>query len=392
MRILYLCCDPGIPVFGRKGASSHVRGTCRALSVQGHDVQLVCTNIGGDSQNTPDVTPIVVRGSESKKLGFDTRRILLDRKFYKTVKRHIERKGKPDAIYERYSLYSRAGQRIARDYGLPHILEINAFLSEEQRDRIRFPALARWYERRIVQSCTNIFVVSEPLKEGIREISESEVHIEVEPMSVDTETFNENVDGAPVRERLGLGEDFVIGYVGTLSGWHGIRLLYEIAAELEKRGLSGFRFLVVGGDGNKLQKHRTLTRENGLEDVILFHGDVPHLDIPRYIRAMDIGIIPDANPWNAPTKLFEYQACGIPPIGPDYPGVRSSMVDGVEGLIFPPKDIGAITDCIVRLHGEPDLRAEMGRLSRKRAVHTRSWNAAALKIVKNFQDQMVQKD
>ena len=25
MRLLYLCCDPGIPVLGHKGASVHVR-------------------------------------------------------------------------------------------------------------------------------------------------------------------------------------------------------------------------------------------------------------------------------------------------------------------------------------------------------------------------------
>lgn len=388
MRILYLCCDPGIPVFGRKGASSHVRGTCRALNKQGHEVQLLCASVGGDSQKTPDVTPIVVHGPESRKLGFDTRRILLDRKFYRAVERIIERRGKPDAIYERYCLYSRAGQKLARKYDLPHILEVNAFLSEEQLDRIRAPVLARWYERKTLRQSSEIFVVSDPLLQGVREIVGPDIPIEIEPMSVDTEEFNDRVDGRPVRDMLGLGDDFVVGYVGTLSGWHGIRLLYDIAEGLRSRGMSDFRILVIGGDGNKLEKHRGLTRERGLENTILFHGDVPHAEIPRFIRAMDIGIIPDANPWNAPTKLFEYQACAIPAIGPDYPGVRGSMDDGVEGIIFPPKDVDAIIEGIVKLYGDSEMRSEMGHRARRRAVNSRSWTAAARKIVLHFERQM----
>jgi glycosyltransferase involved in cell wall biosynthesis len=128
------------------------------------------------------------------------------------------------------------------------------------------------------------------------------------------------------------------------------------------------------------------------DKIIHFHGDVAHRDIPRYIRAMDVGIIPDANPWNAPTKLFEYQSCGIPPVGPDYPGVRTSIDDGIDGLIFPPKDIEAMVDRIIRLMKDPEKRAAIGRAARQRALSTRSWDAAASKIVRHFQEQQEQSD
>ncbi len=387
MRILYLCCDPGIPVFGRKGASSHVRGTCHALLTQGHEVSLVCANSNGDPDGEISIPTHCVQGPESKRLGFDTRRILLDRKFYRETKRIIESEGVPDAIYERYCLYSRTGYRLAKEFRLPHILELNAFLSVEQKTRIRVPALARWVERRTISRATEIFVVSEPLRNSIIEIRDDNVPIEIEPMSVDTRRFSDQVDGTRVREALGFEEQFVIGYVGTLSGWHGIRLLYEAVDALQAKGIKDFRVLVVGGEGAKLEKHRGIARERGMEKIIHFHGDVAHKDIPAYIRAMDIGIIPDANPWNAPTKLFEYQSCGVPPVGPGYPGVRTSIDDGVDGLIFPPKDIGAMVERIALLHGDKEKRAAMGRAARIRAVNTRSWDAAASKIVTHFESQ-----
>ncbi len=41
MKILYLCADPGIPVFATKGASVHVRSLVSAFRRAGHDVTLV---------------------------------------------------------------------------------------------------------------------------------------------------------------------------------------------------------------------------------------------------------------------------------------------------------------------------------------------------------------
>lgn len=388
MRILYLCCDPGIPVFGRKGASSHVRGTCVALADQGHDVHLVCANTQGDLDARDRFRVTEVAGPAARQLGFDLRRIVLDRRMQRAVKELIEGGWRPDAIYERYCLYSLTGTRLARRLRLPHILEINAFLSEELAGRLRLRPVAAWYERRVVCAAREIIVVSAPLRQNVESLCPQHGAIAIEPMSVDLERFSGEIDGAPVRTELGLGSNFVVGYVGTLSGWHGIRLLYDLAEELRRRGICDFRILAVGGEDDKLEKHRTLTRERGLQDYILFHGAVAHADVPGYIRAMDAGIIPDANPWNAPTKLFEYQACAVPPVGPDYPGVRASLEDGSEGLIFPPRDIRAMADAVERLYRDPELRRAMGARSRERVARTRSWSLAAEKIIASFTRQI----
>ena len=38
MRVAYICADPGVPVFGTKGASVHVQEIVRALRRAGHEV------------------------------------------------------------------------------------------------------------------------------------------------------------------------------------------------------------------------------------------------------------------------------------------------------------------------------------------------------------------
>ena len=46
MRIAYVCADPGIPVFGTKGASIHVQEVIRAMRKRGAEVQLFTARPG----------------------------------------------------------------------------------------------------------------------------------------------------------------------------------------------------------------------------------------------------------------------------------------------------------------------------------------------------------
>src|SRR4051812_31630336 len=47
MRIAYITADPGVPVFGRKGCSIHVREVLRALLKCGMQVDLFAANCAG---------------------------------------------------------------------------------------------------------------------------------------------------------------------------------------------------------------------------------------------------------------------------------------------------------------------------------------------------------
>ena len=68
MRIAYVCADPGIPIFGLKGASRHVREVIRAMRRQGVIVELFATNLNGepppDLEDLP-VHPLPIPGGEA---------------------------------------------------------------------------------------------------------------------------------------------------------------------------------------------------------------------------------------------------------------------------------------------------------------------------------------
>src|SRR5680860_1373164 len=55
MRYAYLSTDFGIPVYGNKGASIHVRELSSALVAQGHDIEIVTCRAGGEAPAGFDV-------------------------------------------------------------------------------------------------------------------------------------------------------------------------------------------------------------------------------------------------------------------------------------------------------------------------------------------------
>jgi glycosyltransferase involved in cell wall biosynthesis len=69
-----------------------------------------------------------------------------------------------------------------------------------------------------------------------------------------------------------------------------------------------------------------------------------------------------------PKTLVEAAACGRPIVASDVPGCREVVKHGVNGLLVPVRDAGALAEALIDLLQNPDLRSEMGVRSRTMAV------------------------
>lgn len=390
MRILYLCADPGVPILGRKGCSTHVREVVRALIRAGHQVRVVCANRGGDSGNGwKDLDIVEVSPLASKTIGFDLRHLLFNRRFSAEVLRQVGQ-FKPDVLYERFSLYSTTGHSISRRTDLPRLLEVNAFLSDEQQGRIHFPPLAKAIDRYIVRNARHVVVVSEPLKKDVAELGIPVENIHKMPMCADILHFHPDKSGDSIRRKYGFEGRYVAGYVGTLTGWHGINMLYDVARIMAGQ-MKEFAFFLVGGDEAKVARHREKAAELGLQDHFVFAGSVPYSEVPEHIRAMDVTLVPDTTFWSSPTKLFEYQASGVPTVAPRYAAVVEAMEEGVEGLLFEPRDCEQFAKCLLELARDPERRRMMGENARKRVVQTHSIDQQIKQVVRLYEEMLAGK-
>jgi len=389
MRICYLCADPGIPILGRKGCSTHVRETCRSLQEAGHEAFVVAASRGSDISEYRNIEIIEVPPIRLRWLGSDLRQWLFNRGLTHTLNR-LAKERAPDVLYERYSLYSTAGMHLAKRFQLPRILEVNALLVEEQIHRIHFPRLATWMENRIVRSAPAVIVVSKPLRDAFIGRGVNPRQITIMPMAVDVGRFHPDVEPTDVRSRFHLNNRTIVGYTGTLTAWHGIDLLYEVA-ERFKALEENICVVVIGGDKGKVDDHRERVQSRRLGDYLIFVGSVPYTEVPHYISAMDIAVVPGSIEWASPAKLFEYQAMGKPTVAPRLVPVADILTDGREGYLFRPNDVDELTDRILQLHRNSVERLAMGRRARQRVVESHAWEHNTKRIIEMFEEMLAAK-
>lgn len=143
-------------------------------------------------------------------------------------------------------------------------------------------------------------------------------------------------------------------YVGQISQRKGLEYLLRAMPDLAGRA----ELTLVGG---VVGSGRALARHEGRFRHI---RNVPHAEVPALYRDADVLVYPSLHEGSA-LAIFEAMATGLPVITTHNSG--SMVRHGVEGLIVPMRDSGAIAAAVTRMIEDPERRIAMGRAARLRA-------------------------
>lgn len=377
MRVAYICADPGVPVFGRKGASVHVQEVIRALQKQGAQVELFAMNLDG----TPPADfqtmrihslPPVPKAERAVR----ERKALVANRDLRTA---LVREGSFDLVYERYSLWSFAGMDYARAAKVPGLLEVNAPLIAEQQqhrglvDRTSAEQVAEW----VFRDATALIAVSEEVKGYLERYPAARGRIYVVPNGVNPDRFP--VDLRP--SYPGRPGAFTVGFVGTLKPWHGLQVLVEAFASLHGHD-SGARLLIVG-DGPERDRLAASLAARGLADAVRFTGGVAPEEIPGWLASMDVAVAPYpelAHFYFSPLKVYEYMAAGLAVVASRVGQLAELIQDGVNGLLCRPGDSLALAAALAQLRVDPELRGRLGHAGRMTVLRHHTWDGVAQHI------------
>jgi glycosyltransferase involved in cell wall biosynthesis len=152
-------------------------------------------------------------------------------------------------------------------------------------------------------------------------------------------------DQSECKREVGLPLDRkIILAVGILEEVKGHRYLLEaISAVIRKKNDI---LCVIVGEGSERSALENQIRSLGLEDHVILAGMKPHNEIPVWINACDIFVLPSLNEGN-PTVLFEALGCGKPFIGSNVGGVPDIITSDIFGLIVNPADQEDMTEKIL---------------------------------------------
>jgi glycosyltransferase involved in cell wall biosynthesis len=180
-----------------------------------------------------------------------------------------------------------------------------------------------------------------------------------------------------VRVDLGLGERFVVGWVGSFRRFHALEQAIAAVA-----GLEGATLLLVG-DGPERARLEALARAAQVD--VICTGTIAHADMPRYLAAMDVALVVSAPAQEfhySPLKLGEYLAAGIPVVAPAVEQIVQRLTDGVDALLVAPGDTVQLRDALRLLRNDTALRARLGEAARARAEQEWSWDHQIRRVLR----------
>lgn len=94
--------------------------------------------------------------------------------------------------------------------------------------------------------------------------------------------------------------------------------------------------LIIGAGKLRTALERQI-RSLGLEDYVVLAGGKPHDEIPLWMNACDLFVLPSLNEGN-PTVMFEALGCGKPFVGTRVGGVPEIITSDDYGLLVEPAD------------------------------------------------------
>lgn len=221
--------------------------------------------------------------------------------------------------------------------------------------------MSYWLENKSYKSAKWINVLTPAFKDvltGSKGITSNK--ISMIPNGADLDIFTPGERNNWVREKHGLGDKFVVTYVGAHGVANHLIQLLE-SARLLKDNLD-IVFMLVG-DGMQKPMLKEKAAEWGLDNV-LFVDSVPKNVIVDYIIASDVctAVLKKVDTFKTvyPNKVFDYMSAAKPVIIGIDGAARKLIEDAGAGIYVEPENAKEFANAVLKLKDKPRLCNEYG--------------------------------
>lgn len=267
--------------------------------------------------------------------------------YRKAVTRGIKRvEGKPDVIYGHFWQSVSAAMPMAKALHLPLV----ASSGEEFIDKKRFGNSEKYIATLRNYVCGTIHVSSNNRDECMATGLVKDDASIVIPNAIDNNLFYPR-DRQQCRTKLNIApDDFVVAFVGQFTPRKGTLRLDEALHKLNDKHIKAF-FLGKGPDVPSY-------------DNLLHCGTVMHDDIPIYLSAADVFVLPTTNE-GCCNAIVEAMACGLPVISSKLP-FNYDILDDTNSIMVDPMDVDQIAQAIATIKNDSTLcnRLSQGALDK----------------------------
>ncbi len=217
-----------------------------------------------------------------------------------------------------------------------------------------------------------LVAISEFVARSLADGGYARERIHVVNNALDMTGWEPGLDAAPVRRELGLPDDApTIGIISRLFRWKGHDFLIE-AMGLVCREFPDARLVIVGeddpravpGSGSFRAELEAQAVQLGIRENVVFTGF--RTDIARLMAAFDVFAHPS---WEEPFGMVFLEAMAMckPIVAWASGGAPEVIVQGETGLLAERGSVSGLSDALLSLLRDPELRHRLGSAGRRRA-------------------------
>ena len=194
--------------------------------------------------------------------------------------------------------------------------------------------------------------------------------------------------GEALREQLGIAANHVlVAGIGRLIPVKGFDYLLEALAKAS-RDDPRLRLVLVG-DGSLRASLAARAEALGITEGVRFVGAVRHDQVPAYLAAADIVVVPSIRYGGyvdgLPNVALEAMAAGRALVATRVGGLPDLVDPDKTGVLVGERDTEALTRELLTLAGDPELRTRLGRAAQAEIRDHRSWHSVAERFVSVYE-------
>ncbi len=258
----------------------------------------------------------------------------------------------------------------ARALKIPHVLTFHTMANEAVKYYSPIPIphqmmenMVWTYLRNLLKRPEVVIAPSKPIKDELLQHGVRMKACEVVPTGVDCARFHPDRYDKGFLGRFGLEGKTVLLHVGRLSMEKRLDIALRAIAELAPRE-PGLCLLVVGR-GPASEHYRTMARDLGISDRIVFAGFLPDEDLPKAYASVDALLIASTFETQG-LVVLEALASGTPVAGMRCRAIPEFITEGKNGCLF---DEDSCTEAIQRCLARADsMKIDAVSTARKYSV------------------------
>jgi glycosyltransferase involved in cell wall biosynthesis len=172
---------------------------------------------------------------------------------------------------------------------------------------------------------------------------------EIIEIGVDFRAFNPDVEYGKARKELGLSDGDKMVFSSR-----GFKDLYNLdvvlrAIPIVNKSVKNTKFVFASHISGFMGKYGTLINQLGIEDHVLFAGQLDHTDsMPYFCKDADVVVsVPSSD--SSPSSVYEAMACKTPVILSDLPWHQGKFEKDQDMVVVPVRDVERLAEAIIQI-------------------------------------------